>query len=153
MTLEEFLKNYYQVAMRIAKTDEIFNECLVLKFTEFLDAYNGMGDPGGYILMRLRYAVLKYLYQERLFQKRFGADITFDPSSRCEAEPVPDLEAAIDSLDPDLFLVIEMWANGYTQHDIAPGLGLSIRKVRARTNAAIEALRRELTDALSTQLD
>lgn len=150
MTLEDFLKDYYQAAMRIAKSDEAFNECLVLKFSQFLKDYDGAtGDPGGYVLMRLKFAVLKYSFRERRWQQRFGSEIVVDPPEVTEET----VHIPLESLPDDIRQVIELWSHGWSQHDIASELGMSIRKVRACTNAGITMLRRELTDALSTRED
>lgn len=152
LSLKEFIKTHGAAAMRIARSDEVFNECLVLKFKEYMKSYDpSVGTPEGYVLMRLRYAVLKYLYNERQWQRKHGELLAEATQPVHHPDLTTALEKAMCELDPDLLEAIEWWSNGYTHHEISQLLGIHMRKVRARINAAITVLRRELDNALRTQ--
>jgi DNA-directed RNA polymerase specialized sigma24 family protein len=152
ITLEGFIKSHGRAAMRIAKTDEEFNECLVLQFRHFMDKYDPeIGTPEGWVLLQLRYAVMKYRYKERLWMERHGRTIPVDTT-----QPKPhtsELRKALNKLPKELREVIDLWAYGYTQRQISSELGVGIRKVRHRTYAAIDQLKEMLTDEVRAQLD
>jgi DNA-directed RNA polymerase specialized sigma24 family protein len=152
LSLEQFIESHGKAAMRIAKNDEVFNECLVLKFSEFMDAYDpAIGTPEGYVLMRLRFAVLKYTYRQAKWRFDPLPDDPAPPVTEAIADMVPALQASIEKLEPDLEEVISLWAHGYTQGQISSKLGIGIPKVRARINTAIIRLREDLTHALRSQ--
>jgi DNA-directed RNA polymerase specialized sigma24 family protein len=157
LSLEEFIKTHGKAAMRIAGGDEAFNECLVLKFKEFMADFDPElcqphGTPEGYVLMRLRFAVLKFKYKEakqwrsQPLPDAIGVDPDVDNGPTFEA-----LREAIENLPEEYEQPLALWANGYTQAQIASELDIGVPKVRARVNAAIQRLRRELTDALRDQ--
>jgi RNA polymerase sigma factor (sigma-70 family) len=146
VTLQEFLDSHGPAARHIAKHDDVFNECLVLPFDDYVEAYNPLiGTVEGYILMRLKYAAMKYRAKEAKWQQRFGEELP-EVTQRGEShhEDPTALHAAMNKLEPDLQLTLEMWAHGYTQTEIADALGSSVRKVRSRIAAGIISLRKEL---------
>lgn len=152
LSLEQFIESHGKAAMRIAKNDEVFNECLVLKFREFMADYDpAIGTPEGYVMMRLRFAVLKYTYRENKWRHDPLPDDPTEVVDTTEPDMVPALQAAIEKLEPDLADVISLWAHGNTQGQISSKLGIGIPKVRARINTAIIRLREDLTNALRSQ--
>lgn len=147
ITLQQFLDSHGEASMRVAREDDIFNECLVLQFDNYVQAYDPtIGTIEGYIMMRLKFAVMKYHAKEARHRARYREELP-DVVQRSQ-EPVPDstaLDHAFIKLESDLQLTLEMWANGRTQEEIADELGIGVRKVRARISAGITALRKELT--------
>lgn len=151
ITLEKFIETHGRAAMRIARADDLFNECLVLPFAEYVEAYNGeWGTVEGYILMRLRYAVLKYQYKEAAWVRKHGEPL-FDVEEQVTHQVATKLAEAITLLDPEIQHVVELWAHGNTHAEISRELQIDMRKVRARISAGLDQLREELTDALRDQ--
>lgn len=152
ITLEDFIKTHGRAAMRIAATDEEFNECLVLKFKEFLDKYDPeIGTPEGWVLLQLRYAVMKYRYREAKWLERYGTLLVDQPIPD-HVEVTAELPKLIEELHEDQQAVIDLWAHGYTQRQISTELGVGIKKVRRRLYAAIDNLKELLADEVQAEL-
>lgn len=146
MQLEEFLETHGNAAQRIAGTDDLLHECLVLPFEDYCEAYNGVwGTLSGYILMRLRFSVLKALARER---KHFGRAVQLDVEVVQQGQgnliDIVGFNDAYSRVDPDMQLVLEMWVHGYSQTAISDELRIGIRKVRARMSAGFARLKDEL---------
>lgn len=155
LSLEDFLRTHGKAAERIARgDDEIFTESLVLRFVDYVTAFNGTGDIKAYVLMRMRYAVLKILYNRRKFEQRFGAPLVVDPVANepvdtAESDTVIALRSALKQLPEDVQAVLTLWSNGYTQQEISAELGVCIRSVRQRLKSGLIQVSRELGNEIS----
>jgi DNA-directed RNA polymerase specialized sigma24 family protein len=122
-------------------------------FKQYCADYNGSwGTLEGYILMRLRYAVLKFKYKEAQWARRHGEALV-DVCASNKEECVSLLSAAFMKLEPDIQQVLELWAHGHSQASIASTLGIDLRKAKARTSAGIIQLRQELIDEIRTEVE
>lgn len=149
-SLEEFLAEYGEAARRLARTDEALNECLVLPFDQYLEAYNGVwGQPGGYILMRLRYALLKYRRKEYQRECKFVELATDVEAPSFNVIDLTEFNRAFALVDKDMQLVLEYWAAGYSHTEINEELGIGLRKVKARLAAGLEQLKEHYKCAMS----
>lgn len=154
LSLNEFLETHGRAANRIARGDnEVFNECLVIPFEKYVKDFDGRGDPKAYVLMKMRYAVLKYLYRRDKFESRFGAPLEVDPVAT-ETEIAVDetkvaLRKALDDLPQDQRQVLELWSNGYTHAQISAELAECIRSVRRKLRAGLIQVSRELGNEIS----
>ena len=135
LSLEEFLRTHGKAAERIARgDDDLFSDSLVVKFQSYVDAFNGTGDPKAYVLMRMRYSVLKILYNRRKFEQRYGSPLDIEPVANESHEPQEDdrviaLRSALAKLPQELQEVLTLWSNGSTQQQISAELGVCIRSV------------------------
>lgn len=156
LSLDDFLKTHGRAAERIARgDDEIFNESLALPFQQYVSDFNGTGDIKAYVLMRMRFSVLKILYRRDKFERKYGTPLEFDPIAPTEtqdehAERLLALRQAIDNLkEEDERQVLMLWANGYTQQQISSEVSECIRNVRRKLRSALIQISRELGHEIS----
>lgn len=150
LSLDEFLRTHGKAAERIARgDDEIFNESLVLKFKDYVARFNGIGDIKAYVLMRMRFTVLKLMYNRAKFERKYGAPLEYEPvapetAEAGDSDTLIALRASLANLDPELHEVVMLWANGYTQQEISAEVAVCIRTVRHRLRSALITVSREL---------
>jgi RNA polymerase sigma factor (sigma-70 family) len=150
VTFEEFIELHGPSVHRLCKTDEAFNEVVVLRFKDYVAKYDESYDVplDKWVLLQIHYHLRKYTSKELAWRVRneqvhdeHEIDIRLNRDELTD-EDKTELYDAIHKLDPDINVVVWSWACGFTQPEISRHLHIPVQQVRQKLHAGLDTLRR-----------